>query len=154
MLSKRQRVLLNPISAIFFVSFISVFFNLYFLDGAFSKGLLVYLYGVLCFCFGCALVFLFMLNFKVKKNKLFEFNPAFILKLYWLLAFLSLVLSLYRMYSVGLNGQLGSFFLNLRYEHIVIGSSSYGAQHFGLFSLALGLYYGIKGDFVKSFFLP
>lgn len=153
MRNKIKFLLINPVAVILLVCVVSVFFNLYILDGIPGKALYLYIYGIFVFSLTCALFVLCLNSFSVAGEKLNDYfePPRSVICVYWFFSFVSLVLSLYRIYTIGVHGHLGSFFLNLRYEASFGDGSSYGAQHFALFSLGLSLYYGYKGKLSKCF---
>lgn len=145
-------MLTNPALIALFVCIVSVFVNLVFLDGQISRGLMLYIYGY----------FIFILMFSVSTLGLKRVLPnlvktpqlgerKYVVRLYWILACVSLIMSIYTIYTIGFNGQFDQIFLNLRYDHTIESMGSYyGAQHFALFGLALSLYYAYRGFYVKA----
>jgi len=140
----------NPAVIITLVAFASSLINIFVLDGAPGFGLLLYMYGIVCFVIGFFVVSLCVPVRTIRVNESPAVVSQYILSIYWVLSFVSLVLSVYKITYVGYYGDLGGIFLNLRYDYIVDGGSNYGAQHLGLFALSLAYYYILKGNYKKA----
>ena len=149
-----RRFFQSPLFVIIFVAVASLLVNLYVLNESFDWGHWLYLGGVLLFC--CSYLAVSYFFYRVDRGVLVGrlgllFEPSrCVVSLYWFFSILSLLLSLYKMYTVGWLGDKGAFFLNLRYAVSFEGVSSYGAQHFALFAIALSLYYSQKGMLFKT----
>lgn len=137
-----KKSLLSPIFVMLFVTVLMFLANVIALDQPWEWGHSVYMLGVLSFVIGYVLAYGSLALTNVVARKEVANTPyRLIVRLYWGLALLGLVLSLYKIYSVGVGNPYGSVLLALRIANTWEHQPTYGAQHFALFALCLALYY-------------
>lgn len=148
MIAGPRLFLTSPVLVLLFVTFAMFLVNLNFLNEAWGWGHNLFLAGVLAFT--CTyLISAFVSTRGFIKTRIVEQEGAsassVLIRIYWIISLLGLILSLYRIYAFGIMGKMeGGILFNLRYVYIWEHQSNYGAQHFSLFALCLALYYAQK----------
>jgi len=138
-----------------FVTLLMFLANVVALDQPWEWGHSVYLMGVLSFVIGYVLVYVLLTLTGLVSPKFTVSTPyRLIVRCYWVLSFLGLFLSLYKIYSVGVGNLYGSVLLALRIANTWEHQPSYGAQHFALFALCLALYYAQKKQAIPCLVVP
>ncbi len=140
-----KQSLLSPVFVMLFITLLMFFANVIALDQPWEWGHSVYALGVLSFVIAYMLTYVSLILTDVVSPKITANTPyRLIVRFYWVLSFLGLLLSLYKIYSVGVDNPYGSVLLALRIANTWEHQPSYGAQHFALFALCLALYYAQK----------
>ncbi len=137
-----KNALVSPVFVLLFITLLMYCANLLALEQPWDWGHSVYLLGVLSFVIVYMLVYVLLNVGGIPHPKSELISPyRVVIQLYWFCAFFGLVLSLYKIYAFGYNGNYGSVLLALRIANTWEHQPSYGAQHFALFALCLSLYY-------------
>lgn len=140
-----KKALVSPVFILLFITLLVFCTNLLALEQPWEWGHSVYLLGVLSFVVVYMLVYVGMDLLGIPYPKSAVISPyRIIIRIYWIFAFLGLILSLYKIYVFGIQGNYGSVLLALRIANTWEHQPSYGAQHFALFALGLALYYAQK----------
>jgi oligosaccharide repeat unit polymerase len=140
-----KKSLLSPVFVIVFVTMLMFLANVIALDQPWEWGHSVYLLGVLSFVIAYMIAYVSLTLTDLISPKVAANTPyRIVIRFYWVLSSLGLLLSLYKIYSVGMGNPYGSVLLALRIANTWEHQTSYGAQHFALFALCLALYYAQK----------
>ncbi|WP_434610369.1 oligosaccharide repeat unit polymerase [Pseudomonas sp. D2-30] len=135
-------LIVSPLFVVVFLTMLMFSVNLFVLDENWGWGHNVYLLGVLCFSVSYTVTLAsFTLVGLSKRGGKVNKPYTLVVRLYWGLAIIGLVLSVYKIYRFGILGAQDQVLLNLRIANTWEGQPSYGAQHFSLFALCLALYY-------------
>lgn len=137
-----KNLVVSPVCIMLFVTLAMFAVNLFVLQESWGWGHDMYALGVVSFVVSYFFTYVFFRTAGFMKYRTSPSEPyAIVVKVYWLLSIVGLVLSLYKIYKFGVMGGYDSILLSLRVANTWEGQPSYGAQHFSLFALCLALYY-------------
>lgn len=145
------KIFLSPSFLIVAISIFSLSVNLYLFDD-WGDGHSLYSIGIISFVLGYFWVKWpeRVLRKKYTKKKFFSGQPKeYVIKIYWVLASIGFLISLYIFIFRGVMVS-GSILFNLRLSHTFLNESTLGAGHFSLFGFALSLYYMYIGKLKYS----